>query len=301
MKALPNSFEAATGLISTPTTSEYCRGFEMAGAPAFTKNNEEQLRPLGSSANNRWAVSETRANLVRPPLAPRPVTVQADVKLLTIDLARTAIIVIDMQNDFCHPDGWLAHNGVDVVPARAPIEPLQRLLPALRTHDVPVIWLNWGNRPDQMNLSPALLHVYKPSGAGIGLGDPLPGSGARVLERGSWSAAIVDELTADPKDIHVAKYRMSGFRDTELDSILRNLGVTTLMFAGVNADQCVLCTLQDANFRGYDCLLLEDCTATTSPDYCMAATIYNIRQCFGFIIRSVSLMHESVGNDCASR
>jgi nicotinamidase-related amidase len=272
----------------------------MIGAPALTKNGEEQLRPLGSSANNLWAVSETRANLVRPLLASRPVTVQADAKLLTIDLARTAIIVIDMQNDFCHPDGWLAHIGVDIAPARAPIGPLQRLLPALRTRDVPVIWLNWGNRPDRLNLSPALLHVYKPAGTGIGLGDPLPRSDARVLERGSWSAAIVDELTADASDIHVAKYRMSGFQDTELDSILRNLGVTTLMFAGVNADQCVLCTLQEANFRGYDCLLLEDCTATTSPDYCMAATIYNIRQCFGFVTRSVSLMHEFVGNDRAS-
>jgi len=113
----------------------------MTGAPAFTKN-EEELRPLGSSANNRWAVSETRANLVRPPLAPRPITVQADAKLLTIDLARTAIVVIDMQNDFCHPDGWLAHIGVDVGPVRAPITPLQRLLPALRSRDVPVIWLN---------------------------------------------------------------------------------------------------------------------------------------------------------------
>jgi nicotinamidase-related amidase len=88
----------------------------------------------------------------------------------------------------------------------------------------------------------------------------------------------------------VAKYRMSGFQDTELDSILRNLGVTTLLFAGVNADQCVLCTLQDANFRGYDCLLLQDCTATTSPDYCMAATIYNTRQCFGFVAGSAAIM-----------
>ncbi len=132
----------------------------------------------------------------------------------------------------------------------------------LRSQNVPVIWLNWGNRPDRLNLSPALLHVYKPSGSGIGLGDALPGSGAKVLERGSWSASIVEELSPDPSDIHVAKYRMSGFQDTELDSILRNLAVTTLLFAGVNADQCVLCTLQDANFRGYDCLLLEDCVAT---------------------------------------
>jgi nicotinamidase-related amidase len=162
----------------------------------------------------------------------------------------------------------------------------------LRDHDVPVIWLNWGNRPDRLNLSPALLHVYKPSGAGVGLGDTLPASGAKVLERGSPSAAIVDELAPDPSDIQVAKYRMSGFQDTELDSILRNLAVTTLLFAGVNADQCVLCTLQDANFRGYDCLLLEDCTATTSPAYCMSATIYNVRQCFGFVVRSEAIMSE---------
>jgi nicotinamidase-related amidase len=261
----------------------------MTDAPPHATSEEGELRPLGSSAKNRWEVSPTRANLVRPAAAARPINVQACDKLLTLDLARTAIVVIDMQNDFCHPLGWLAHIGVDVAPARAPIAPLQRLLPALRREGVPVIWLNWGNRPDRLNLSPALLHVYNPSGAGVGLGDPLPGSGSKVLERGSWSAAIVEELEVELSDIHVAKYRMSGFVDTELDSILRNLGITAVMFAGVNADQCVLCTLQDANFRGYDCLLLQDCTATTSPDYCMRATIYNTRQCFGFVVDSAAL------------
>ena len=267
-------------------------------APTHSTDDEE-MRPLGSSARNRWAVSETRADLVRQPTPPRPITVPADGKVVTLDLARTAIIIVDMQNDFCHKDGWLGHLGVDVTPARKPIAPLQSLLPALRRHDVPVIWVNWGNRPDRLNLSPALLHVYKPSGDGVGLGDALPGSGAKVLERGSWSAAIVDELAPDPTDIHVAKYRMSGFQDTELDSILRNLGVTTLMFAGVNADQCVLCTLQDANFRGYDCLLLEDCAATTSPDYCWAATLYNVRQCFGFVVRSEKIVAELAGRERA--
>jgi nicotinamidase-related amidase len=264
---------------------------------ASTRSKDEGLRPLGSSARNRWSVSETRADLVREPAPPRPITVQAEGKRVTFDLARAAIIVVDMQNDFCHPDGWLGHLGIDVAPVRAPIAPLQALLPRLRSHDVPVIWVNWGNRPDRLNLSPALLHVYKPSGAGVGLGDALPGSGAKVLERGSWSAAIVDELAAAPSDIHVAKYRMSGFLDTELDSILRNLGVATLMFAGVNADQCVLCTLQDANFRGYDCLLLADCTATTSPDYCLAAAIYNVRQCFGFVVGSEQIVLELSGRE----
>ena len=80
-----------------------------------------------------------------------------------------------------------------------------------------------------------------------------------MLEFGSWAAAIVDELAVDIADIQVPKFRMSGFQDTVLDSVLRNLAVTTLLFAGVNADQCVLCTLQSANFLGYDCLLVEDC------------------------------------------
>ena len=252
---------------------------------------------LGSSPRNRWTVDADSADLVRGSFPARPVTLDAPPKRVTFDLARSALIVVDMQNDFCHPEGWLAHIGVDVAPARRPIGPLNALLPVLRREGVPIVWLNWGNRPDRLNLSPALLHVYDPTGTGVGLGGALPASGAHVLEAGSWSAAIVDELVPGPDDIHVAKYRMSGFVDTPLDSILRNLDVTTVFFAGVNADQCVLCTLQDANFRGYDTLLLEDCAATTSPDYCLQATLYNVRQCFGFVASGSSLAEALQGAD----
>src|ERR1700745_4356683 len=164
------------------------------------RKGDETLHPLGPSERNRWMVSHDAADLVRRQVRPRPIAVQTDGKLVTIDLVRTAIIIVDMQNDFCHPDGWLAHIGVDIAPARTPIGPLQRLLPALRHRDVPVIGLNWGNSPDRLNLSPATLHVYKPSGIGVGLGDPLPASGAKVLQRGSWSAAIVDELAPAASD-----------------------------------------------------------------------------------------------------
>jgi len=247
---------------------------------------------LGSAPNNRWQVSTDRADLTRAPVQPRPVSIAAEPQHLTFDLARSAMIVIDMQNDFCAKGGWLDHIGVDVTPARAPIAPLNRLLPLLRHRGVPVIWVNWGNRPDRLNLSPSLLHVYKPTGEGIGLGDPLPQSQAPVLEQGSWAAAIVDGLAVEPADIHVAKFRMSGFWDTALDSILRNLGVTTLLFGGVNADQCVMCTLQDANFLGYDCILVDDCAATTSPGFCLEATRYNVKQCFGFVAQSAALLEE---------
>jgi nicotinamidase-related amidase/mannose-6-phosphate isomerase-like protein (cupin superfamily) len=155
------------------------------------------------------------------------------------------------------------------------------MLPVMRSADMPIIWLNWGNRPDRLNLSPALIHVYNPDGRSVGLGDATAG-GAAVLEKNSWGAAIVDGLATADSDIRVDKFRMSGFWDTPLDSILRTLGVTTLLFGGVNLDQCVLCTLQDANFLGYDCILIEDCAATTSPEFCTQATLYNIRQCFGF-------------------
>lgn len=250
------------------------------------------LVPLGSSTRNLWHVSAQAVDLVRETPTPQVAQVEDGDRRIQLDLSRTAVIVIDMQNDFCHPDGWLGHIGVDVAPARAPIAPLRRMLPAVREADMPVIWLNWGNRPDRLNLSPALLHVYNPTGEGVGLGDALPGSGEAVLEAGSWAAAVVDELAPLPEDIRVNKYRMSGFKDTELDSILRNLNVTTLLFAGVNADQCVLCTLQDANFHGYDCLLIEDCCATTSPQYCMDATLYNVRQCFGFVVDSEQIVKQ---------
>jgi nicotinamidase-related amidase len=244
---------------------------------------------LGTPANH-WHVSPDHVNTIRNERPSRPVTVDATPQTLTFDLARSAIVIVDMQNDFCHPDGWLAHIGVDVTPARAPIAPLNALLPGLRALDVPVIWLNWGNRPDLLNTSPALLHVYNGTGAGIGLGDALPGSGSAVLEQSSWSAAVVDELPIAAGDIRIDKYRMSGFWDTPLDAILRNLRIETLLFAGVNADQCVLCTLQDANFLGYDCVLLEDCCATTSPAFCWDATLYNVRQCFGFVVAGPALL-----------
>jgi nicotinamidase-related amidase len=250
---------------------------------------ELSLRTLGT-APNAWAVNGAIADITRPAQPPRPITLPTETKTLRLDLAKTALLVIDMQNDFCHPDGWLASIGVDVTPARSPIGPLQSLLPVLRRVQVPIVWVNWGNRPDRLNISAATHHVYNPSGDGVGLGSPLPANGAPVLEAGSWAAAVVDELEQKPEDIRVDKYRMSGFWDTPLDSILKNLGRTTLLFAGVNADQCVMTTLQDANFLSYDCILVKDCTATTSPDYCWQATLYNVNQCFGFVTDSNALL-----------
>jgi hypothetical protein len=107
---------------------------------------------LGPNTVNSWLVGPAAVDLRRPARPEAAVTVPALPRRLTVDLARSAIVVVDMQNDFCHPDGWLAGIGVDISGARAPIPVLAELLPALRAAGVPVVWLNWGNRPDRANL-----------------------------------------------------------------------------------------------------------------------------------------------------
>ena len=256
---------------------------------------ESEFRPLGNGPTYHWQVNATTVDMAMPMPEPRRRTIACEPQSVVVDLNRTALIVIDMQNDFCAKGGWVDYLGADYTPDRAPIAALQKLVPALRSAAVPVIWVNWGNRPDLLNMPPNQIHLYKPTGTGIGLGEPLPGSGAHVLEKDSWAAAVVDELTPEPGDVKVDKYRISGFWDTPLDSILKNLGIRTILFAGVNTDQCVFCTLTDANFLGYGCIMLEDCCATTSPDFCTQATIWNVKKCYGFVCGSADVLSSLAG------
>jgi nicotinamidase-related amidase len=240
-----------------------------------------------SARGRRWGLSPDTVDLAAGQAA-SPIALPARPQRLIADLAASAVVVVDMQNDFCHHDGWLAGIGVDTGVLRPVIRDVARLVPALRNRGVPVIWLNWGSRPDRANLPPNVLHVYDPDGVSAGIGSPAghapaARSGA-VLTKGSWGAALTDGLTAAGGDIQVDKYRMSGFFDTPLDSILRQLRADTVFFAGVNMDQCVLATLTDAACLGYDCVLVEGASGTTSPEFCAQATVYNVRQCFGFTV-----------------
>lgn len=246
--------------------------------------------PLGTGRNTRWWATPDNVDMTLLAVPPRIVTIAAEPQTVTLDLARTAIVIIDLQNDFCTAGGWVDHIGGNYEADRAPIAPLQKLLPRLRAAEVPVIWVNWGNRPDLLNMPPNQIHLYKNSGEGVGLGDPLPSNGAHVLEKDSWAAAVVDELAPLPGDIKVDKYRISGFWDTPLDSILRNLGIRSILFAGCNTDQCVLHSLTDANFLGYGCIMLDDCCATSSPAFCTEATIWNVKKCFGFVTGSSAIL-----------
>lgn len=242
------------------------------------------LRTLGIAGRRTYAVSPALVDMRRAAPRSRSVRLPALPQNLLFDSQRAAVIVIDMINDFCHPDGWITSMGVDIAPARALAAPINAVTAAARSAAMPVIFVNWGVRPDRLNLSPGTQHPFNPHGTGPGL------AGARtagdrsynVMAADSWGAELLADLDRGGDDILVDKHRISGFWDTPLDAILRNLDVTTLFFAGVNTDHCVLGTLMDANFHGYDTILLEDCTGTTSPDFCYQAALHNVRFCFGF-------------------
>ncbi|WP_459624135.1 cysteine hydrolase family protein [Burkholderia sp. 3C] len=245
---------------------------------------------FGPAAHNAWTVSGSVASLVRRVMKPRPLTIDAAPQNLEIDVARSAVVVIDMQNDFCHPEGWFAQKGVSVKAARKPIPVIAELLPAWRRAGGRVVWLNWGIRADLANLSATIHFKGKRSADGVGYGEASPNDRGPSLVRGAWGAQVVDELTVDASDMCVEKHRLSGFWDNELDSVLRNLGITTLLFVGINTDRCVFSTLQDAAFIGYDCILLEDACNTSSPAYVTRAIHFIVQQLHGFVARADSLI-----------
>ena len=247
------------------------------------------MKTLGAVAHRGWTVTPAEVDMTRPAPPVQRLAVAAEPQDIVVDRAKSALLVVDMQNDFCTAGGWMDSRGIDISPNRAPIAPLQSLVPACRAAGMPVIWVNWGVRKDLLNISPSLLHAHNPTGREVDLGSPVPGTRSEILRHGSWGAEVVAELD-QADDIRVTKHRFSGFWDTDLDAILRNLGIATLFIGGVNLDQCVMTTLEDASFLGYDTILVRDCAATTSPAFCTEATLYNIKLLFGFVTESGALL-----------
>jgi nicotinamidase-related amidase len=245
---------------------------------------------FGPAAHNSWALGTEGVSLVRKPRRARPLRIDARPQPVQIDLARSALLVVDMQNDFCHPEGWFGQKGVNLRATRKPIPMIARLLPAWRAAGGAVVWLNWGVRLDRLNLPPAVHFKGKRTASGVGYAERSPIDRGRSLVPGDWGAQIVDELPVVPGDITVFKHRLSGFFDNELDSVLRQQGITTLLFTGINTDRCVFSTLQDANFLGYDCVLLQDACSTPSPAYVTKGVLYIVQLLHGFVASAGSLM-----------
>ncbi len=220
------------------------------------------------------------------------VTVEARPEPLTIDLARTAILVIDMQNDFCSPGGGFARAGIDTLGVRSVIPLISTVLAAARRSGVQVVYVKMEHQPDLSDLGAQdnphrIKHQFISVGHRVIAPD---GREGRILVKDTWNTEIVPELAPRPGDLVISKNRYSGFYETSLDAALKERSIQDLVFTGCTTSVCVESTLRDAMFRGYRCLLLSDCTAepigSTELRSNHEASLLVIEKLFGWISSS---------------
>ena len=202
---------------------------------------------------------------------------------LEIDLARTAVVVVDMQNAFASPGGMLTLAGVDISGADKVVRRIGELLEVARAAGVQVVYLQTGYKPDLSN------------GGGPGSPNPLKETALRLMRErpelkgtllveGTWDFQIVEAVVPRAADIVVLKTRYIGFAGTQLDSVLRAREIRYLVFVGIATNVCVESTLRDAYFHEYWPLLVTDGALQAGPPEAHNATVFNVESFFGWTI-----------------
>jgi len=215
---------------------------------------------------------------------------------ISLKPAETAIIVVDMQNDFGSEGGMFALAGIDISAIQGVVAPTARVLGAARRAGLPVVYLKMGFHADLSNAGESdAPNFVRHRRMRVGEATTAPdGSPSRILIRDTWNTDIVPELTPEAGDGVVWKHRYSGFFETEFDAVLKSRSVRTLVFTGCTTSICVDSTVRDAFFRDYECLLLEDCMAepigAARPRSNHEASLLAIQLLFGWVARSLDFI-----------
>jgi nicotinamidase-related amidase len=193
------------------------------------------------------------------------IIIKAEPEAVTLDLARTALLIIDMQRDFLEPGGFGTLLGNDVRRLQRIVPTIRSLIDAFRARDLPVIHTMEGHKPDLSDCPPS---KRKRGNREVGIGDT--GPLGRVLILGEPGNQIIPELAPAAGELVIAKPGKGAFHATNLDAELRARGVQRLVITGVTTEVCVQTTMREANDRGYDCLLVEDGTESYFPAFKVA-------------------------------
>ena len=217
------------------------------------------------------------------------VTLDAKPEPIAIDPARTAVIVVDMENDFVAKGGMFDRAGRDISGAQKAIAPTAKVLAAARQARLKIVYLKMGYHADLSDLGTAD-SVNRTRHLKFGVGQTIrapDGRDSRVLIRDTWDTDIVPELKPQPDDIVIYKTRFSGFYQTDLDATLKKFGIKYLIVTGVTTSICVESTVRDAMFRDYLCVLLKDCMSEPIghdlPRTNHEASLLNAETLFGWV------------------
>jgi ureidoacrylate peracid hydrolase len=219
------------------------------------------------------------------------ITVEARPAPISIDTGHSAVLVIDMQNDFGAKGGMFDRAGIDLLPVQRAVPPTIRVVEAARSANIPIVYLKMAHRPDLSDTGGAESpHWFRHQRLSVGQKVTAPdGTPSRILIDGTWNTEIIPELAPQAGDVIIRKHRYSGFYETDLDDQLRKLGARFLIVTGCTTSVCVESTIRDAMFRDYTCLLLEDCTGQpTFPGSASTheASLTTIAWMFGWVTGS---------------